>query len=64
VHYAWGDLLHPAILQQIMQLAGISPDRTTGVQTPSRVDLRIERAGEPMRPDGRWGESPGPRARG
>ena len=52
------------ILQQIMQLAGISPDRTTGVLTPSRRDLRVGRAGEPMRPSGRWGESPGLHARG
>ena len=33
---ARGDLFHEGILQQIVQLAGISPDRTTGVLTPSR----------------------------
>jgi hypothetical protein len=30
VHHARGDLLHCVILQQILQLAGISPDTTTG----------------------------------
>ena len=32
-----GDFLHGRILQQIVQLAGISPDTTTGVLTPSRA---------------------------
>ena len=31
-----GDFVHGRILQQILQLAGISPDTTTGVLTPSR----------------------------